>query len=84
MNSVMGQEAKTCLVDIIKLVKKMRDPDRIDPIMTKFTELWKLHPNWRLCQLLSNVAKEIDWEQNDLFYLEDGDLLRGLRKLRKI
>ena len=61
----------------------MRNPDRIDLILSELSILWKLHPDWRLCQLLNNAAEKVGW-QNDLFYLEDGDLLRGLRKLRKI
>lgn len=61
----------------------MRNPDRIDPMLLELSKVWKLHSDWRLCQLLSNVAKEIDWKQNDLFHLEDGDLLRGLRKLKE-
>ena len=62
----------------------MRNPDRIDLILSELSELWKLHPDWRLCQLLSNVAIGIGpsfYKEPDLFYLEDGDLLRGLRKL---
>ena len=62
----------------------MRDLNRINPILSELSKLWKLNPDWRLCQLLFNVAREIGWEQSDLFHLEDGDLLRGLRKLKGI
>lgn len=57
----------------------MRDPNRIDPIMEKLTELWKLHPDWRLCQLLSNIAKKVNWKQDDLFHLGDDKLLEGMK-----
>ena len=60
--------------------KKIRAPNRIDPIMKRLTELWKQHPDWRLCQLLGNIAKEISWKSNDLFYLEDNELLKGLSR----
>lgn len=60
----------------------MRDPNRIDLIMTKLTAMWKHNPDWRLCQLLSNVAKEVNWEQDDLFYLEDDKLLAGLKNIK--
>lgn len=67
----------------------MRNPDRIDSIMKILTELWKAHPDWRLCQLINNAAdshkREIEglltWDDDDLFYLEDAELLTGLKIL---
>jgi hypothetical protein len=64
----------------------MRNPERIDLILSELSILWKLHPDWRLCQLLSNAATGLDpsfYKEPDLFYMEDGDLLRGLRKLKE-
>ena len=61
----------------------MKNPKRIDPILKKISELWKLHPDWRLCQLLSNAAKDVSWNQYDLFFLEDDKLLEGLKALKK-
>ena len=61
----------------------MRDPNRIDPIMEKLTVLWKLHPDWRLCQVLANIAILTGWKESDLFYFEDDELLKELNKLEK-
>lgn len=61
----------------------MRDSKRIDPIMKKLTALWKLHPDWRLCQLLFNVAISTGWKQDDLFFFEDDELLKALGRLEE-
>ena len=62
----------------------MRNPDRIDLIMATLTEVWKLHPDWRLCQLLSNISMRVDSSfYRDLFYLEDEDLLCELEILKE-
>ena len=60
----------------------MRDLDRIDPILRELAELWKLHPDWRLCQLLNNVAMLTGWNTYDLFHFEDGALIKGMRMLK--
>jgi len=61
----------------------MRDPNRIDLIMEKLTKIWKLHPDWRLCQLLYNVTISTGWKQKDLFYFEDDELLKKLNRLEE-
>ena len=63
--------------------KKMRDPNRIDPIIEKLTEVWKLHPDWRLCQVLANIAVLTGWKQSDLFHFEDDELLKGIEGLNR-
>ena len=35
----------------------MRDPDRIPVILEQVRVLWEKNPDWRLCQLVVNVAK---------------------------
>jgi hypothetical protein len=43
---------------------KPRDPARIDEIVDLLREAWKRHPDWRLCQLVSNCAySSLDKEQ---------------------
>jgi hypothetical protein len=43
---------------------KPRDPARIDAIVDLLREAWKKHPDWRLCQLISNcVYSSLDQEQ---------------------
>ena len=61
----------------------MRDPNRIDPIMKELTKLWQLHPDWRFCQLLCNVAVLTGYKKGDLFYFEDDNLLPGLKMLER-
>ena len=48
----------------------MRDEKRIERIIRKVEWLWKLVPDWRLGQLVSNIAGKDPM----LFYLEDEDL----------
>ena len=54
----------------------MRDPRRIDEVLNIIKIYWEQHPDLRLCQLLSNIAVSNGWvEGNDLFYLEDDQLI---------
>ena len=45
----------------------MRDPKRIEPTLALVERYWKSHPDWRLSQLVVNVAQM----GNDPFYCED-------------
>ena len=56
----------------------MRDPKRIEPILYLIRKIWKQNPDWRLCQLLSNMSVMIGWKDFDLFYLEDAMLQESL------
>jgi len=56
----------------------MRDPKRISDIGISISRLWRLYPDWRLGQLLSNVARQFGWNNNDIFYLEDDILEQAL------
>ena len=50
----------------------MRDPERIDRILSKLGERWKVNPDWRLGQLLCNITKgEVE---GGVFYFEDDAL----------
>lgn len=53
----------------------MRDPKRIPELLSLIQTEWEKHPDLRLCQLLSNTAREIGWHSNDLFHLEDDELI---------
>jgi uncharacterized protein YihD (DUF1040 family) len=61
----------------------MRDPQRIDKIIALLTKMWKLLPDWRLNQLLNNVANSYGWKNNDLFYYEDCRLEEDLNNFYK-
>jgi len=50
----------------------MRDYNRIDRITEKLNKLWKRYPDWRLCQLIFNIANNTDtMYSRDVFHVED-------------
>lgn len=49
----------------------MRDPQRIQRIIKLLEVVWEKHPDWRLCQLISNLK---GCGIQDLFFLEDDEL----------
>lgn len=57
----------------------MRDPARIDRILDRIRELWKAQPDWRLGQLLTNVAPKFE---EKAFHFEDDELEARLRITR--
>lgn len=52
----------------------MRDIRRIDRILEVLGDYWKLVPDWRLGQLISNI-----FGNNDIFYLEDEKFIEVVR-----
>lgn len=56
----------------------MRDPNRIPRVLELLEKVWQEVPNWRLGQLIENIARDMGW--NDAFYMEDDDLEKELRK----
>jgi len=52
----------------------MRDPARIEEVLEAVCELWHVYPDWRLCQLVVNVAGS-----NDPFNVEDDTFLNSVR-----
>lgn len=57
----------------------MRDPNRIPRILDLLEKAWKKVPDWRLGQLIENIARDMGW--NDAYYVEDDDLEKELRRL---
>ena len=55
----------------------MRDPNRIEIVLNEIKEIWKKHPDLRLCQLLLNLVAN----PNSLYYVEDDILIKGLKDL---
>ena len=51
----------------------MRDPSRIDEILTELREIWLAHPDLRLGQLVLNAAANPRG-------LEDSDLIAEMRR----
>ena len=51
----------------------MKEAERIDRMIEKLRKIWKANPDWRLCQLVFNVAINTETvKDRDLFYVEDG------------
>lgn len=55
----------------------MRDPNRIDPLLTKLREIWKKHPDLRLGQLIVNLTNPSK-PCPDVFNIEDDELFERL------
>ena len=53
----------------------MRDVERIPKVLDKIKEIWLRYLDLRLCQLLENTKPE---NLNDMYYIEDEDLLKLL------
>ena len=49
----------------------MRNPDRIDRVIGKLGKVWHEQPDWRLCQLLSNLHGT---GPQEIFFTEDDKL----------
>ena len=52
----------------------MRDPKRIDVILTQISNIWHANPDLRLGQLICNFIPE-----NMLYYVEDDKLIETLK-----
>jgi len=53
----------------------MRDPDRIDVVITNIVNIWEKNSDLRLGQLLLNVVRD-----PMLYYIEDNDLVKALNE----
>jgi hypothetical protein len=58
----------------------MRDPARINIILSKIKEVWTQYPDMRLAQLISNITYR---EKCDTFNVEDDRLLELLNEISK-
>lgn len=56
----------------------MRDPNRIPRVLALLGKVWAEVPDWRLGQLIENIARDLGW--NDAFYMNDDDLEKELRR----
>ncbi len=58
----------------------MRNPERIPEILDKIRKIWEQHPQLRLGQLLvASFQKKT--KQNDIFYVEDKELIEMVEEL---
>jgi uncharacterized protein YihD (DUF1040 family) len=54
----------------------MRDPNRINTILTLLQQGWAKVPDWRFGQLIENIKRYI--VVDDLFYVEDDKLIEKI------
>ena len=55
----------------------MRDPDRIDQILTRLGDLWKQSPDMRFYQIIQYITPS---DVSDTFYVEDDRALRWIEQ----
>lgn len=53
----------------------MRDPERIDPFLAAFGELWKQHPDMRFGQLFMNLVRDEEGDFLDPWEWEEDEFL---------
>ena len=59
----------------------MRDPNRIQAFCNQLAGLWRMVPDWRFGQLISNVfGAYIEETKRDIFYPEDDELMAFMKK----
>lgn len=56
----------------------MRDPERIDEMLDLIREVWQSNPDLRFGQLIVNAARMREPATENIFYIEDGSLAKGL------
>ena len=54
----------------------MRDPSRIRPFAARIADGWSKMPEQRFGQLMLNFFHWLDTQNQDPFYMEDGELLK--------
>lgn len=59
----------------------MRDPNRIPQIINALKIYWEKYPDQRLGQILSNVNNVTKDRIDDIFYMEDNQIIKGLDML---
>ena len=59
----------------------MRDPKRIDEFCDLLKKIWKLVPDWRFGQLISNLGRQLEWTPGGFFYVEDEEFMNELARI---
>ena len=57
----------------------MRDPSRIAHLLVLLGRLWKRNPDLRFAQIIELLKSEL-WT-DDMFYVEDEDLIKLLERM---
>ena len=62
----------------------MRDVNRIDPFLAKLGEYWKMVPDWRFGQFISNVFGFIAYNKGrDIFFPEEDEMIQLIAEFFK-
>lgn len=61
----------------------MREPERIEEMLSVLRAVWEQNPDLRLGQLLVNAVRPEE-PCPEVFYVEDASLLEGLRRYRNL
>ena len=63
----------------------MRDLNRIKPFCEELAALWENYPDLRFGQIMSHLARYCQWETGqDMFYIEDDELMEIIRKQLRV
>jgi hypothetical protein len=54
-----------------------RDPERISTVLKSLEKIWRRHPDWRLGQLIANIA---DWADETVWDLDEDSLLAEIER----
>ncbi len=55
----------------------MRDPNRISAVLGSLESIWRSHPDWRLGQLIANIAT---WAEQDVWNIEEDALTAEIER----
>lgn len=58
----------------------MRDIKRIRKFCNRLATAWELLPDWRFCQLISNIFGQIRSEGKDPFFIEDDSMVEYIEQ----
>lgn len=58
----------------------MRDPARIPMVLQAIERIWRTHPDWRLGQLICNLASWSDPTQDVVWDIEDEMLVAEVER----
>lgn len=61
----------------------MRDPKRINDFCNKLAQIWHEVPDWRFGQFMINMITKAEYDGDDVFYMEDEELLKMMEKYFK-
>ena len=62
----------------------MRNPNRIQGYTERLANIWRMVPDWRISQLMTNAMYQWSWaNKGDPFYAEDEEFIQFLENFVK-